>query len=317
MARTAFNARLGTSQGRLEAAAADGTPAPSGDYVFVLGDAEAGRFHELASGDHVEVRQAVDLTDADFVHELADGETKPPRGKGPYLGMGEKFCVLLLERKSSLGRYNARFGASPDTAPQAFNYIHADALGFATTSEWFTGTWEHDTALRCHVRWFVGQLLLRGYQGFYFEHSLWLRQGLGHVLSRQVDPKYNTLPRIPDTLDEVFERWDWAPSVRARVGHDLQTPLADMARWDPVGRRTFADHRMAWSRVDWLLRQEPDDVATFFRLAAEPFDTNGQVATQEQVAAHEEAALQAAFQLDYASADEVWAEWVEDEYPRK
>lgn len=67
MARTAFDARLGASQGRLEAAAVDGAPAPSGDYVFVLGDAEAGRFHELASGDHVEVRQEVDLTDADLV----------------------------------------------------------------------------------------------------------------------------------------------------------------------------------------------------------------------------------------------------------
>ena len=65
MARTAFDARLGASQGRL--AAADGSPAPSGDFVFVLGDAEAGRLHELASGDHVEVRQEVDLTDADFV----------------------------------------------------------------------------------------------------------------------------------------------------------------------------------------------------------------------------------------------------------
>lgn len=67
MARTAFDARLGASQGRLEAAAVDGAPAPSGDFVFVLGDAEAGRLHELASGDHVEVRQEVDLTDADFV----------------------------------------------------------------------------------------------------------------------------------------------------------------------------------------------------------------------------------------------------------
>lgn len=65
MARTAFNARLGASQGRLAAGGA--SPAPSGDYLFVLGDAEAGRFHELASGDHVEVRQEVDLTDADLV----------------------------------------------------------------------------------------------------------------------------------------------------------------------------------------------------------------------------------------------------------
>lgn len=64
MARTAFNARLGASQGRLDALAA---PAPAGDFVFVLGEAEAGRFHELAGGDHAEVRQAVDLTDADFV----------------------------------------------------------------------------------------------------------------------------------------------------------------------------------------------------------------------------------------------------------
>lgn len=66
MARTAFDARLGVSQGRTTAPA-DGAPAPSGDYVFVLGDAEPGRFHELASGDHVEVRQEVDLTDADLV----------------------------------------------------------------------------------------------------------------------------------------------------------------------------------------------------------------------------------------------------------
>lgn len=67
MAHTAFNARLGASQGRLEATAVGSTPAPSGDFVFVLGDAEAGRLHELASVDHVEARQVVDLTDADLV----------------------------------------------------------------------------------------------------------------------------------------------------------------------------------------------------------------------------------------------------------
>ena len=48
MARTAFDARLGASQGRL--AAADGSPAPSGNFVFVLGDAEAGGVGELEEG---------------------------------------------------------------------------------------------------------------------------------------------------------------------------------------------------------------------------------------------------------------------------
>ena len=67
MARTAFNARPGARPGRLEATALGSTPATPGDFVFVLGDAEAGRLHELASGDHVEARQVVDLTDADLV----------------------------------------------------------------------------------------------------------------------------------------------------------------------------------------------------------------------------------------------------------
>ena len=58
MTLTAFNCRLGRSQGRI----------PSGDaFVFALGDAEPGRFHELAPGDHAEVKQVADLTDEDFV----------------------------------------------------------------------------------------------------------------------------------------------------------------------------------------------------------------------------------------------------------
>ena len=58
VALTAFNSRLGRSQGRI----------PSGDgFVFVLGDVESGRLHELAAGDYAEFAQVADLTDEDFV----------------------------------------------------------------------------------------------------------------------------------------------------------------------------------------------------------------------------------------------------------
>ncbi|MGE0324092.1 MAG: hypothetical protein AB7S68_17390 [Polyangiaceae bacterium] len=62
MALDAFSARLGTTQGRL---AAD--DAPDGNFVFVLGDDQPGRIHELAPGDHAEVTQLTDLTGVDFV----------------------------------------------------------------------------------------------------------------------------------------------------------------------------------------------------------------------------------------------------------
>ena len=50
----AFTARLGGSEGRV--VQSDGT------IVFLLGDLESGRFHDLAPGDYVETAQTADLT---------------------------------------------------------------------------------------------------------------------------------------------------------------------------------------------------------------------------------------------------------------
>ncbi|MCL2726437.1 MAG: hypothetical protein FWD69_18615 [Polyangiaceae bacterium] len=65
MALTAFTSRLGRSQGRLAT-----SKATSGNYAFVLGDDEPGRFFELARGDYAEVTQETDLTDIMLVRAL-------------------------------------------------------------------------------------------------------------------------------------------------------------------------------------------------------------------------------------------------------
>ncbi len=60
MELTAFNSRLGTSQGRLG-------PNDEDEYRFVLGDNQPGYLHNLEPGDHAEVIQETDLTDIDLV----------------------------------------------------------------------------------------------------------------------------------------------------------------------------------------------------------------------------------------------------------
>jgi len=65
MALTGFTSRLGLGQGRLK------TPKASpGEYAFVLGDMEPGRFFEVAPGDYTEVTQEVDVTGVNLVRVL-------------------------------------------------------------------------------------------------------------------------------------------------------------------------------------------------------------------------------------------------------
>ena len=57
---TAFNSRLGISQGRIPLSDAE-------EYIFVLGDDLPGYFHHLAPGDFAQVVQETDLTDTALI----------------------------------------------------------------------------------------------------------------------------------------------------------------------------------------------------------------------------------------------------------
>ncbi len=65
MALTAFTSRLGDGQGRVLARSS--SEGQGSDHVFVLGERERGRFHNLAPGDHAEVTQSVELSTVRFV----------------------------------------------------------------------------------------------------------------------------------------------------------------------------------------------------------------------------------------------------------
>ena len=59
MALTAFNSRLGQSQGRVVTV--------DGNAVFVLGDISPGYFHTLVRGDYAQIEQRTDLTSVDLL----------------------------------------------------------------------------------------------------------------------------------------------------------------------------------------------------------------------------------------------------------
>lgn len=242
------------------------------------------------------------------------GEPPPP---APYLGQRDKYCVLLLGSSSALGRYAARWGLGGDPAPQALNFHRRGSLAFVTSSEFFRGAFTQDAALHTHVVWQVALNLLRGYRGFTHETSFWIRTGFAHLLARRVDPRFVPLPRVRETAGETFAKSDWAPSVRALVGHGVYPTLDELWTFTDAQDRSFAEHRAMWSRIDHLSRDR-EAFAQFVRLCKEPFvSETGGVPTPDEVAQRERAALLTAYGWTPAECDAAWVEWVGKRYPRK
>ena len=275
-------------------------------------------------------QERLGVTDADFPAAgwsppvAVEGEPAPElgewRGEGPYLGLREKFPVLLLEKKSSLGRYCNRWGtpvAAP--APQRFSFQRRGCLGFATAWEFFEGKWKLDAALHAHVVWNLIQNLATGYKGYRHVLPAWFADGLASWYQRQVDPRYPTFSGLAAGNQLAAEEWDWPPKVRARVKHDYYPSLDAMLGWRLGDTREFADTMMCWSKVDWLMAHDDDHAMGRFveALKAPIVAPPDRAPNEDEVEARARQALQDVWGLEPAAFDSAWSQWVLDRYPKK
>ncbi len=102
---------------------------------------------QRAEGLYSETQELLGLTDKDFPSgpgELVEGRYM---GEGPYLGMTNKFTLMLFEKKSSLGRYRNGFLGASGSAPIRFMYPQDGCLLFAVAQE--TDGVSSDTSLHC------------------------------------------------------------------------------------------------------------------------------------------------------------------------
>lgn len=246
--------------------------------------------------------------------QLVDGRYM---GEGPYFGLPGRFTVLLLEKESSLGRYNRRFLSSATDSPRRHYFPGQGSLLLVTASECADGSLADDTALHCHVAFNLSQNLLVGYRFYTHNLPLWWQEGLAHWIARRISPRHsNASTRDAENLD-MRKAWDWAPKVRARVGHDYYPKAEEMLRWTDIDAMDFADHMMAWSRVDYLMSLGDERFAAFVDGMSGPLVEPGQPLTPQILLEQQEVALNEAWGLDAGEFDAAWAAWVEKTYPKR
>lgn len=241
---------------------------------------------------------------------------KPYMGTGRFLGMPSKYTVLLLDKKSALGRYSSVYLGRTFETQSCAHFPAAGSLLYVTAAELLDGEYKNDTALTCDVVSGVSQNLVLGFRGFTVPLPFAVTEGIAHWFSRQVDPRYHFFSGQDRTKIRFKDEWNWAPSVHARVEHGVFPPLADVLKWTSGDALEWADHLFMWSHVDYLLAREDQAGGALLRRLKEPAAMSNPPAPEELVARAAQA-YQDAVGTDLAGFDRLWTTWVLKTYPKK
>lgn len=260
---------------------------------------------------------------ADFQRQLGLRESEFPalgedpgdgaRGRGPWLGMGGKFTVLVFERRADLARYGAAFFGARAEAPLRRHLPQTDSWLYATAVEFLPAD-APDAALACDLAAHVAQNLALGLRGPRGDVPFAVLEGLGHWFARRIDARFPVFSGSDPA--RLKGSTDWPGEVRSRVEHQVFRATAELFAMEDPEAFEWADHLVLWSRFDFLLTREDGAAGNFLRALKAPLDPAAAALDPETRAARARGALEAAVGSDLAAFDRAWSEWVLKAYRR-
>jgi hypothetical protein len=265
-------------------------------------------YAQRAEALYAEYMAMLGVTDADF------GAGSGPRS-GKYLGLPDKFLILLFDKQSDLARYMDRFcGVKAD---KSFRHYHAKSSQMlaAFAREGFEDA--NELALQSHFVYSLVMNFTNGLMGYYYEVPCWLAEGIAHGYARRVPTKFVNIA-IEDEAVDASRQHLWPQRVRARVGNDYFPKAAELLPICDAKNFKFADHLMAWSRVEFLRKQDDKAFGQFVRdLKSLDLPSDGSKVAPERIQARQAELLVRYFGLDAESFDAKWKDYVLKTYPKK
>ena len=237
------------------------------------------------------------------------------RGEGPYWGMGDKFTVLLFEKESSYGRIKQKYlqGVGGEASAR-YLFPKSDSMLFAAHVQ--GSNMDGDGVLHCALVYNLIHNFVDGTCHYSFPVPPWLSTGLAHHFARAISPKQNYFTEDKAYTPDEKDVWNWPPRVHARVKNEVWPTAAKLFAIADAAELKYTDHMMAWSRVDYLVRERQPAMGAFL-LGLKAQIAEGRAPTAAEIAAQHDRAFTAAFGMDAAGFDAAWTAWVLKTYPKK
>lgn len=255
-----------------------------------------------------EVLADLGRTDADFPpvpgHEPRDAQRF--LGLGPYLGMPQKFTILLLRKATNLANYTAAHHGWATKEPTRYYDHRFGCVFFGAAEESSHGVLRHDEALHTHLAFHVAHNLYTSYRSYGHNLPAWLITGLAHRHARHVSTRFPIydLRAGPGSDPDLYPRWEkrWQGMLKDRAF----APLPDFVERLDVDTFTMADHLQCWALVDWLMTTRGASTMAFLHRMKDPFHERLRFPTDAELLARQRHDMQQAFGVDAAGLEELW-----------
>ncbi|MCK5943459.1 MAG: hypothetical protein KAI24_15870 [Planctomycetes bacterium] len=269
---------------------------------------------------YAETMELFGVTDESFPQDPSKVVIDPKKtymGYGPYLGMRNKYLVFVVEKESTYRQYLKKYIGRDSKFPQRWHFVDASSLLFACPLESNDFPLTHDTALHCALAFNVSQNLLDGFRYYAYDIPVWIKEGFGHWNSRRIDGDWPSFDQNEGSVADMKKLTHWKAYAKGLLSNEKKwTPFPEVANWRDFGQIKFNDHVMVFSRIDYLLSQDPKKWQTFLMTVKGRVNEQWQADQSDLVGATREG-LKQAYGLSFLNFDERWSEWVKETYPSK
>ena len=229
----------------------------------------------------------------------------PYWGEGP-VGQKGKFELLVLPTAADQVTFlQQQFGLTMKRT-QRWNVVDRSALIVVTNlteNQLYT-----DEQIHGHVVFNLAIQLLDGFKYYAYDTPCWLREGLGHLMEREINPKFNTYDSSEGSLGVQVNKENWDAEVKALIVAGKAPRLAELTAPKTYAGFDRAAHYASWSMTKFMVTTNPEGYGCLNKMIHGRKRPDGQADAEEQNTVQRDAISQC-LGMSYPQFDEAWRAW--------
>jgi hypothetical protein len=232
-------------------------------------------------------------------------------GEGPYLGMKEKYEVLIVPNEASHVDFLLYNAGLRIRNTQRWHFVDRGALTVSMHTQ--QGNLRNDAGLHGHVAFNLAHNLYDGLNHYSYDTPVWLHEGLAHFMEREIDPRHNSFDGGEGAVADMTSKSNWKPEVMKLIASGEAPRMAELVALKNYGELDLADHFATWSMVDFLVTTKPKEFGAFLWAIKRNFNAQG-VPTGANLPDWHRRQFKEVLGWSYPEFDAAWREWVQTAY---